>query len=257
MTRFSDPDVHQCPQCSTYLLWPNLMSFNTFGENTTWSDGQGMWSGMLDACSARCCPACRTVLWKDDLDVVGILTRKPYPVGKVTRTLARWFGDKHGHLRDEDAWRALPEGWKTANAAEQLAYPDLHRALLATPDPGVERELFLRRLMWWETNDHLRHRADGTLVAAAPVAPEEQRRANMLRMVALYEQAGNAVVTRAELLRQLGRFDEAVALLVAGAPEIQASADAAWILRWAKAADAGVKTCAQMPTGDPAPTTAF
>jgi hypothetical protein len=35
MTRFSDPDVHQCPDCQGYLLWPNMKSFSTYGIKTT------------------------------------------------------------------------------------------------------------------------------------------------------------------------------------------------------------------------------
>jgi hypothetical protein len=41
----------------------------------------------------------------------------------------------------------------------------------------------------------------------------------MTRMIELHQAANNGVVERAELLRQLGRFDDAIRLLTSGAPE--------------------------------------
>lgn len=242
MTRFSRPDVHQCPACDGFLLWPNLQSFNTFGQTTTWSDGCSVFSGMLDGCTLRCCPVCRALLWKDDLPVLGQLAMAPRPVGKWTRTWAQWFGDKHGHLRREDEWNAVPDAWKTAEHGARTEYADLQRALLAVSAPDLGRETFIRRRIWWQTNDHLRRRSDGELTGAEPVAPERERRTNMLRLLEIHEISGSDLPLQAELLRQLGRFGDAARLLTSDALEIRDSATAAWTMRWVKAGDSGVKT---------------
>lgn len=101
--------------------------------------------------------------------------------------------------------------------------------------------MFIRRRIWWATNDHLRVRSDGTLGIDHPVTSEAERVANMERMVQIHEAAGNGLPERAELLRQLGRFDDAIHLLTSGVPEIRISANAAWILRWAKSGDSDLE----------------
>jgi hypothetical protein len=248
MTSFTRPDVHQCPVCQSYLLWPNLKSFNTYGITTTWSDGAAPLHGMLDACSARSCPACRTVLWKKDLHVLGALTSAPRPISPLSKKLANWFGDKHGYLGKEKEWAAIPTAWKEAERGDRLEYLDMQRALLAERVLSPDRELFLRRRIWWGTNDHIRRHPDGSRVTELSVASEPERRANMLRMIELHEVAGSGLVERAELLRNLARFDDAIRLLTSGAPEIRDSSTAAWTLRWAKAGDADVRTFTNVPT---------
>jgi hypothetical protein len=248
MTSFTHPDIHQCSDCHGYLLWPNMKSFSTFGIKTTWSDGASPMGGMLDGCTARSCPTCRAVLWKKDLEVLGTLRGAPRPIPPICRKLAEWFGDKHGYLRREDEWAAIPAAWKDAKHGDRLEYADMQRALVVTRAPDRDREMLLRRRIWWKTNDHIRRHPDGSRVIEEPIAPEPERQANMLRMIELHELAGSGLSERAELLRNLGRFDDAIRLLTSGAQEIRDSSTAAWTLRWAKAGDAEVKTFSNVPT---------
>jgi len=248
MTRFSVPDVHKCPACHGYVLWPNMKSFSTFGIETTWSDGASPMGGMLDQSTARACPKCRAVLWKKDLEVLGTLISAPRPIGNLTRKLAVWFGDKYGYLRAEDEWAAIPAAWKEAEHGDRLEYTDMQRALLFIREPDRDREMFLRRRIWWKTNDHIRRHPDGSPVTVEPVAPELERQANMLRMIELHELACSGYAERAELLRNLGLFEDAIRVLKSGASEIRSSSTAAWTLRWAKAGDADVRTFTNVPT---------
>lgn len=66
-------------------------------------------------------------------------------------------------------------------------------------------------------------------------------------MIELHGIAGSGLAERAELLRNLGQFENAINLLRSGAPEIGSSPTAAWTLRWAKAGDADVKTFTNVP----------
>jgi hypothetical protein len=248
MTRFSDPDVHQCPECQGHLLWPNMMSFYNYGVTTTWSDGAAALRGFFDGASARCCPSCRAVLWKDDLKVLGTLTASPNTIHPLSRKLAQWFGDKRGYLHAESEWAAIPAAWKDAEHGDRLEYTDLQRALVNMYKPDRDREMFLRRRIWWATNDHARRHPDGSRVAEEEVASEPERHANILQMIELHEIAGSGLAERAELLRHLGRFEEAIRLLTSGAPEIRDSSMAAWTLRWAKAGDADLKTFRNVST---------
>lgn len=241
MTRFSAPDVYQCPKCHGYLLWAGLLSFNTYGIRTTWSDGAAPLTELLDSCAIRCCPSCSTVLWKEDLAAIGTLPRAPRPLGPLARMLAMWGGDKHGQLRAHREWDHLPPGWKNAENGRYLEFADLQSALSGVTSSSPDREMFLRRRFWWATNDHARQRSDGSPVAEQPLVGDAERTANMVRLIELLEASECGIAERAELLRQLGRFDEAMNLLRSDAPEIRSSANAAWTLRWAKARDAELK----------------
>jgi hypothetical protein len=247
MTRFSNPDVHQCPDCQAYLLWSNMKSFSNYGVTATWSDGAVPLGRMLDGSTARACPSCRAVLWKKDLEVLGTLKSAPRPIRPFCRKLAEWFGDKHGYLRREDEWATMPVAWNEAEHGDRLEYMDMQRAVVAMREPDRDREMFLRRRIWWATNDHIRRHPDGARVMEESVAPELERHANMLRLIELHEAGGSGLSERAELLRNLGRFEDAIRLLTSGAPEIRHSSTAAWTLRWAKAGDADVKTFPNVP----------
>lgn len=225
-----------------------MMSFYNYGIKTTWSDGATPLGGMLDGNTARACPTCRAVLWKKDFEVLGRLTKAPRPIRPFCRKLAAWFGDKYGHRRAEDEWAAIPAAWKEAEHGDRLEYTDVQRALLAMREPDRDREMFMRRRVWWKTNDHIRRHPDGSPVTVEPVAPEPERQANMLRMIELHELAGSSLSERAELLRNLGRFADAIRLWRSGAPEIRSSSTAAWTLCWAKAGDSDVRTFNNVPT---------
>ena len=167
------------------------------------------------------------------------LGHEPSPIGRFTCLLAGWHDVKHGYLNAEREWQAQNPAWKTAMHGRQLTYDDLQRALEDATD--TRRELYLRRRIWRATNDHVRRTGDGKCATIQPIAPEADRRANMVRLIVLHEAAGTHIVERAELLRQLGRFDDEILLLKSGAPEIRRSENAAWILRWARTGDADVK----------------
>lgn len=241
MTRFARPDVYQCPECSGHFLWAGLMSFNNFGITTSWSDGQTAMGGIIDAASVRSCPTCHAVLWLDDLQALGVSPREPRPQCWLGRIVAGWTGDKHGYLRDERAWANVAKEWKAAAHASRPTYSSLQQAACASGIPS-DREIFLRRRIWWATNDHHRLRDDGQLVAEVAVASEEERRANIMRLIALHGVAGNAVAERAELWRNLGEFDRAVALLTSADAKIRTSRAGAYTLQLARKRIAEVMT---------------
>lgn len=242
MTRLSRPTLYQCPACAGYFTRSVLISLHFYDDVPEWSDGMnGQWWAGMGAPVGRC-PACSKVVWVDDATAIMSAPCKPLPIGAFARLWYRVTGDSKGRLRDEGGWVALPQEIKEADRLDGLQCArDLLDALAGLlPDAG-DREIYVRRRLWWATNDHIRFFEDGSRVVEVPVAPEADRRANMLRMIEIHEAAGSRLAERAELLRQLGQFDDAIRLLTSGAPEIRASENAAWTLRWAKAADSEVK----------------
>lgn len=146
-------------------------------------------------------------------------------------------------LRD---WDAAPSEWKDAQYSASLSYADLSHALQETAVGDPAREVFVRRRMWWMANDRYRIGMDGLPHRGAPDVPVADAQENMSILLELQAADDGKIIERAELLRQLRRFDAAVELLNNAFPENapfnphtnQLGID---IRHWAKCEDAGVK----------------
>lgn len=213
MTRLAPPAVYKCPSCGSLLTWARLASFRPMGAGTTWSDGGEAESGLVGMCSVTGCPKCSTILWPEDCKREGILPVKPPEVGLLARVIARWNGDKHGHLNAEQTWRDVPADWKAAERGRPLWDLSVDSKMKHARMLPPTREFFLRRHLWWMSNDHERVLDNGTRSRQEPAMANIVREENMIRLLELLEETDEAPMLRVELLRMLGRFDESVALL--------------------------------------------
>ncbi|MEC5159767.1 hypothetical protein RCH08_000895 [Janthinobacterium sp. CG_S6] len=214
MTSFANPAVYQCPACQGLLLRERLRSFNTFGV-TSWSDGDATFSRLPSRSPLIRCPCCPAVFWQDDVQPIGELPKKPMrreSMGWFMRMLVRLGGDENGDIQTQRDWNAAPTEWRAAEYDEELEYGDLCLALSGLRSPDHPREKFIRRRIWWLTNDCGRIYRNGKCAAEHPLVPPTAARENMLRLLELNEQEGGSLVERAELLRQMERFDDAVQL---------------------------------------------
>jgi len=179
--------VIRCPLCSGLAKYPTVASGNTFGA-VYYTDGKRV-APMLPATpSGVRCAACRGVCWRTAAAEVGQLNEQPEEPEVVN---ADWL--KAGHLHEPDE-------------AEHLTALDR----LIASSPGEERGI--RLVAWWRGND--RHRE--TSPTPAPDSPKVVRRRhdNMHQLIALLDTAEPSdELMRAEALRQLGEFDQAVAIL--------------------------------------------
>lgn len=198
------------------MLRPRMRSVNFMGTRD-WSDGASTawWSAGLQPLVS--CSACSTPFWIEDLEPLGELPYQPRPIGRVERVLARWRGDPTGRLQAEEKWLQVPEGWKSAERGRRVELDDL-AVTLAQAD-GLDRDklLWLRRRIWWSMNDRFRDLGDSA-VLDAPAEQELDERANMQALLELLdagEMDAGDMVEKGELLRQLGCFDDAVAVLKA------------------------------------------
>lgn len=235
MTRLSAPTLYQCPACAGYFT-RSVLTFLHFSDDVpNWSDGMnGQWWAGIGAPVGRC-PTCTKIVWVDDAKAVMPAPREPRPVGAAARLWHRMTGDKKGRLRDERDWVALPRKIKEANCINGLqSARDLFDALEALVPGAGEREIYVRRL-WWVSNDHHRLRSDGTPTGSQPAVAPADARTNALRLLVLFETDLSKQVERGELLRQLGRFDEAVAVLKAVKPDGHSEVKASKIQRLAQA----------------------
>lgn len=160
---------------------------------------------------------------------------KPRPIGLLARFWHRVTGDKRGRLSEEREWQALPVGIQQAESIDGLHQAhDFLDALGALPPDELDRERYLRRRLWRASNDHLRGQ-HGVCHVALPKVAEDVAHANMLRLQELLEHDPEGQVERGELLRQLGRFDEAVKVLKAVKPDGYSEVKAVKIERLAQA----------------------
>jgi len=237
MTRFAPPTIYQCPACAGYFKRYALGSLHFYDDVPEWSDGMsGQWWAGVGAPVGRC-PACCNVVWVDDAIAVMQAPLEPRKIGPMARLWHRMTGDKRGRLRAVREWAALPIEIKQAESIDRLeCADDLMEALTAPPtDDADDREVYLRRRLWWASSDHQRERVDGLLVTSSTTVAAAPALANRLRLLELVERDPKAQVERGELLRQLGRFDEAVAVLKAVEPDGYSEVKALKIERLARA----------------------
>ena len=159
----------------------------------------------------------------------------PTMVG-LDRLWHRMTGDRNGRLREVLEWEALPVALRNAESFRWLSEADDFIAALTDRQPqSRERELHLRVRLWWALNDRIRHDGGGTPSASYSLMQRSIARPNMLRILELIKGSPKAQVTRGELLRQLGRFEEAVAVLKAVVPDGRSEVRAVRIERLASA----------------------
>ncbi len=211
MTRFAAPLVISCPHCHAPLLERQLASFTNYGS-VSWSDGYMSTITFCHTGSIAKCEECNNVFWRDDARELGRMVERPMTLefSWIKRLVHRCLGSYPTHFGNEEAWRNLPSSWKRAIETVPPAQQDLVAALASGFADTPERERYLRTRLWWAGND-----PDRGYTRDSPFTPE-QARENMTRLLALYRalpEEDRCAMREGELLRELGRFEEAAGIL--------------------------------------------
>jgi hypothetical protein len=193
------PDqVLACPHCAEAERVFTLMSGNTFGA-TLWSDGKPDAPMLPRPPAITRCHACNEFYWLEDADELG--------------EVAPWMPPESAEAA---AWLQAPE-------ARPLSEDELLEAIAAGLGSYPERVSELRTFAWWAGNDARRIPAGdaSTRMSAPPRSPAAVANMESLIGILAKEPADDPeeVLMKAELLRELGRFDEALQLLDSGLPE--------------------------------------
>jgi hypothetical protein len=194
------PDIIiACPQCGALARVFSLMSGNTLGA-TLWTDAY-MDAPMLPRPPAITrCDNCTAFFWVKDAP----------RVGKVSR----WS--------DEPA----PEAWRNAPEVRPLSEDEHWEAIANGSASNSQEERLLRTWAWWTGNHRFRDLPGSDWrarkIARSKVSPKPSTdeifssaaRQNLERLVALLEDTPpDDRLTKAEAARELGQFDQAIALL--------------------------------------------
>ena len=186
MTPGSTHVVH-CPSCDQLGAYPSIASGNTFGA-VYYTDGRRVAPMLPDAPSVVCCGGCSGVFWLELATEVGEYS----PWGSDVESI-------------DPTWTCAA---RLVEPDEQQYLAALEQLVAAQPQRAREARLFA----WWRGNDRLR----GERPSGSNDTPQiiSQRHANMRQLIALLDTAEPSdQLMRAEALRQLGEFDQAVAIL--------------------------------------------
>jgi hypothetical protein len=199
------PDqIVACPHCHGLARYTTLLSGNTFGA-TVWTDGK-QFAPMLPRPPAvvkcRHCPEC---YWLKDAEEIG--------------KLDCWGSEEE----------AVDPAWRNAKYVEEPSEEEYYSAIDRGLARDREEERSLRILAWWRRNDAFRRwsvrvfawwrrnvafRKKSVGQDAAPASSSVKSLDNLKALAGLLDLSDeNDRVMKAELLRELGEFEAATAIL--------------------------------------------
>jgi hypothetical protein len=190
------------------------------------------------------CDACAALFWLDDIEPVGIMPDAASPIGRLMRAWLRLRGDPEGQLQAQEEWTEAMKSWGQAQYVGRVNFDDVVYVLSRSKGVGRNRVLWLRNRIWWGLNDRYRSLSDGPPVSNAPNWPASAERTNMeviLDILRDGEQQPGSMIQQGELLRLLGRFDEAIAMLRAVPANGHSEVRAVKIERLARSGDMQVQ----------------
>ena len=187
--------IRKCVSCTVPMAQVTIKSGNTFGA-TLWTDGKMEAPMLPDLPWFVKCPHCHSLLWIDEQVELGetelgcMLTSEKEKLSTKRHSKKTILGDIEP---------GIPQC--IAPSAEELS------AFLDTNISDVRKERYLRIRSWWAGNDVRRKSRK-----KHPLSEKEAK--NLQALVALLiESDKNDRIMKAEIMRELGRFDDAVSLL--------------------------------------------
>jgi hypothetical protein len=169
--------IRKCSACSKPIAQHTIGSGNTFGA-TYWTDGKREAPMLPDQPSLVMCPRCHAPVWIYELDQLGEV--EPCASSRCRFKDAIEYGTP-----SFDDYLAVLSGGRTI----------------------PEQERYVRLRAWWAGNDP---RRNGT--REMPLSSREA--SNLTAFATLLDDSDlHDIVMKAEVMRELGRFDEARMLL--------------------------------------------
>lgn len=214
MTSFAPSEVIACPHCEHLALRQRVRSLRIAGV-TRWSDGD--MSCFPKSTLFTRCSSCNNVYWLEDAKIVGTM---PEYRNEPRRSSWRRFLDRLRGTTPDNTRVAIPDDWYWARPVES---PDIDAFIVGIENLPAneppEREQRLRRLLWWRFNDHRRGTGRTNSGVSATIRDAHER-SNLLRLLELSRSNDSTTtIEHVEILRELGRFDEASDALSSVKPE--------------------------------------
>lgn len=210
MTRFAKPLLLETPCCQEKVMQSRFASVNSFGMSTRWSDGYTDIPMVSLTSRLAYCPGCNKTYWLEDATELGVVPSAEEKAQNRSGWLAGIFGKKASVSATENVAKVDLLDLDYVDYHQHPRPADLLLAVLREEWSNPERELYLRTRLWWIGNHGQRGRR-----MVSPMS-DKQASENVLRLLALHQAAldtDQSAELIAELLRQMGRFDEAMVAL--------------------------------------------
>jgi len=187
--------IRKCSSCTMPMAQATIRSGNTFGA-TLWTDGKMEAPMLPDLPWFVKCPHCHSLLWIDEQVELGETELGCMLISEKEK-LSTKRHSKKTVLGDIEP--GIPQC--IAPSAEELF------AFLDTNISDVKKERYLRIRAWWAGNDVRRKSRKKHHLS-------EKEAKNIQALVALLiESDKNDRIMKAEIMRELGRFDDAISIL--------------------------------------------
>jgi hypothetical protein len=196
------------------------MSANTAGA-VAWSDGYVFYRMLPLPPPISRCAKCRAFFWTADAKELGYLEDSDMGWGRKGERPSK-----------------TPKDWIEAPRLPALDEDQLFEAIESDVARDAQQMIYLRRLCLWARNEPYRNRveeftnSDGKKIWRVEVAHNDASRANLEALLpSTMGDEMDLIANRAELMRSLSRFDEAIELFESCAsiksPVIELLTDAA------------------------------
>lgn len=210
--------IRECPHCKSPFKEWTMASGNTMGAKW-WTDGKMEASMLPNRNALVACPVCDKPVWIDEAKELARL--KPLGYYAVVRDQA-------------------PEKSPYRDIEDQLEYSesptvDVYKLALTLAELDADKQKHIRFRLWWLWNDVRRDSG-----VATPLTDQEVE--NLEKLIPLLDVSNQiGLMTKAEALRELGRFDECITLIDTNESRTESDGYAANILYWAEQCDPFVR----------------
>jgi len=194
--------VVRCPLCNALGSYETQISGNSFG-GTYYTDGKAVLPMAMHVPSVVQCTACSRPFWRELATEVGEFD--PWSRSDL---------DEDG-LPIDPAFRAAP---RLIEPTEEQYLTGLNDLITSVSN----EELLIRLLAWWRGNDRYRDDDQEPEASDSPtlVALRKSNVDGLLRLLPEEDATDHSkALIRAEVLRQMGEFDKALAVLVRQYPD--------------------------------------
>jgi hypothetical protein len=179
----------KCPHCGGYAKKETLLSGNTFGASL-WSDCKQIASMLPEFPQVVLCKHCNQFYWVEDAKEVDSI----------------WLWDRKRYSKEKEL------KWANTKFIEFPTYEEYLQCLESDAIRNRSDEKYVRIQLWWLSNDHIRGKYP--LINLFRNKMIEFNCINIESLLDLLDQVNTTeLIKKAEIHRNLGRFDESKALI--------------------------------------------
>lgn len=185
----------KCSECFVIFKEQAFGSGNTFGA-TYWTDGRMNSTMMVDGMSLVICPNCKTPVWLEELE----------KVGSVTPWLSYFPDAEQQAEAEKENYEIAKLGAAKAEFCQGI-FSDDYYLLLKKGIKDPKKEIYVRLNLWWTENDFRRE-------MRCIFEMREEEIGNLQALILLLDESDEQqLMMKAEALREIGKFEDAISIL--------------------------------------------